>query len=118
MMSEKNNTKCDICGKEYYVCQSCSEVTKFKPWRTVTDTFDHYMVFLALSNYHHNGNVEEARKALSSCDLTDYESYNENIKSVIDEIMKDKQEAAIDNEDAVKIKPVVRKTKRENNIEQ
>ena len=100
------------------MCQSCSEVTKFKPWRTVTDTFEHYMVFLALSNYHHNGNVEEARKALSSCDLTDYESYNENIKSVIDEIMKDKQEAAIDNEDAVKIKPVARKTKRENNIEQ
>lgn len=117
-MPEKNNARCDICGKEYYVCQSCSEVAKFKPWRTVADTFEHYMVFLALSNYHHNGNAEEARKALSSCNLTDYETYNDNIKLVIDKIMENKQETASDNKDAVKIKPVVRKIKKENNIEQ
>ena len=118
-MSEKNNAKCDICGKEYYVCRACSEVNKFNPWRTVTDTFEHYIIFLALSEYRHNGDVEHARKMLSSCDLSGMKHFNKNIIDVISEIMDNKNSVA-EHEEApqVKIKPVARKSKKEKNIEQ
>ena len=53
-MSQELNATCDICGKKYHVCNSCKEVKSFTPWRTVTDTMQHYLIFLALSEYTKN----------------------------------------------------------------
>ena len=50
-MSQELNATCDICGKKYHVCNSCKEIKSFTPWRTVTDTLQHYAIFLALSQY-------------------------------------------------------------------
>lgn len=86
-MALENNAICDICGKPYHVCQTCKDITSFKPWRTVTDTFPHYMIFLAISDYTRTKDKGKAKEALAKCDLTDLENFNEDIKKVIHEII-------------------------------
>ena len=86
-MALENNAICDICGKPYRVCQTCKEIKSFKPWRTVTDTFPHYLIFLAISDYTRTKDKEKAKEELSKCDLTGLESFNEYIKKVIHEII-------------------------------
>ena len=63
-MALENNAICDICGKPYHVCQTCKDITSFKPWRTVTDTFPHYMIFLAISDYTRTKDKQKAKEAL------------------------------------------------------
>ena len=88
-MALENNAICDICGKPYHVCQTCKEITYFKQRRTVTDTFPHYMIFLAISDYTRTKDKQKAKEALSKCDLTDLENFNKDIKKVIHEIIDD-----------------------------
>ena len=90
-MSEKLNAKCDICGKRYHICNTCREITSFTPWRMVTDTIEHYKIFLILSEYTQDENKSKARESLSSCDLSELDSFNDNIKNVIKEIMKEEK---------------------------
>lgn len=85
-MSEPLNGVCDICGKRYSVCKTCQTVKTFKPWRTITDTIEHYKIFIALSEYTRTKNKEEAKEQLSHCDLSDLESFPDRIKNVIKEI--------------------------------
>ena len=88
-MSQELNATCDICGKKYHVCNSCKEVKSFTPWRTVTDTMQHYIIFLALSEYTKTKDKEKAKEELSKCDLSELDTFNENIKTAIKEIMAD-----------------------------
>lgn len=104
-MSQELNATCDICGKKYHVCNSCKEIKTFTPWRTVTDTLQHYAIFLALSQYTKTKNKEKAREELSACDLSDLESFNENIKAVIKEIMEEPKNEVVDPEIKIENKP-------------
>lgn len=88
-MSEELNATCDICGKRYHRCHSCVDMKTFQPWRSVTDTFNHYAIFLALSEYTKTGDKEQAKERLKDCDLTGRENFNENIKNALDEIYKE-----------------------------
>ena len=88
-MALKPNAKCDICGKQYYTCNLCSEVKSFTPWKIITDTLEHYEIFLVLSEYSSTKNKEKAKQELQKCDLTGFKSFNENIKAAINEIMDD-----------------------------
>jgi len=83
-----NITKCTICNKEYEICNTCKNQKVFKPWRTVTDTIDHYKIYLAIHGYTVTKNKEQARKELANCDLSGLESFNPEIKSAINEIME------------------------------
>ena len=94
-MSNKLNGCCDICGKKYEICRTCQHISAFKPWRTVTDTEEHYKIFLVLSDYTNTGNKAEAKKLLKECDLTGLEHFNEHIKKAINEIMKDDNTSVI-----------------------
>ena len=91
-MAQELNATCDICGKKYHVCNSCKEVKSFTPWRTVTDTMQHYLIFLALSEYTKTKDKEKAKEELSKCDLSELDTFNENIKSAIKEIMTERKE--------------------------
>ena len=91
-MAQELNATCDICGKKYHVCNSCKEVKSFTPWRTVTDTMQHYLIFLALSEYTKTKDKEKAKEELSKCDLSEWDTFNENIKSAIKEIMTERKE--------------------------
>lgn len=90
-MSQELNATCDICGKKYHICSSCKEVKSFTPWRTVTDTMQHYLIFLALSEYTKTKDKEKAKDELSKCDLSELDTFNENIKSAIKEIMAEEK---------------------------
>ncbi|MEY8424646.1 hypothetical protein AALB52_18275 [Lachnospiraceae bacterium 38-14] len=87
-MSDNNiNAYCAICNEGYHICNSCHNQKVFKPWRTVTDTIEHYKIYLAIHRYTVTKNKELAREELQKCDLTGLESFNPEIKSVIKEIM-------------------------------
>ena len=110
-MSQELNATCDICGKKYHICSSCKEVKSFTPWRTVTDTMQHYLIFLALSEYTKTKDKEKVKEELSKCDLSELDTFNENIKSAIKEIMADGKEKVVETvseetvEENVGIKP-------------
>lgn len=110
-MSQELNATCDICGKKYHICSSCKEVKSFTPWRTVTDTMQHYLIFLALSEYTKTKDKEKAKEELSKCDLSELDTFNENIKTVIKEIMTEEKEKIVETvseetvEENVEIKP-------------
>lgn len=101
-MSEELNATCDVCGKKYHVCVSCLQQKTFKPWRTVVDTIDHYKVYMAVHGYTVTKDKEMAKKELSLCDLSELESFSENIKQAIKEILSDDKENTTDS--MVKIK--------------
>ena len=110
-MSQELNATCDICGKKYHICSSCKEVKSFTPWRTVTDTMQHYLIFLALSEYTKTKDKEKAKEELSKCDLSELDTFNENIKTVIREIMAEGKEKIVETvseenvKENVEIKP-------------
>ena len=110
-MAQELNATCDICGKKYHVCNSCKEVKSFTPWRTVTDTMQHYLIFLALSEYTKTKDKEKVKEELSKCDLSELDTFNENIKTVIKEIMAEGKEKIVETvseenvKENVEIKP-------------
>ena len=110
-MAQELNATCDICGKKYHICSSCKEVKSFTPWRTVTDTMQHYIIFLALSEYTKTKDKEKAKEELSKCDLSELDTFNENIKTVIREIMAEGKEKIVETvseenvKENVEIKP-------------
>ena len=110
-MSEKFNATCAICGKSYKICRTCQEIESFTPWRTVTDTLQHYAIFLALSEYTKTKDKERAKNELATCDLSELDTFNENIKTAIKEIMAEGKEKIVETvseetvEENVEIKP-------------
>ena len=99
-MSEKFNATCAICGKPYKVCRSCQEIKSFTPWRTVTDTLQHYSIFLTLTEYAKTKNKEVAREELSICDLSELGTFKESVRNMIAEIMKEESISASDDSEA------------------
>ena len=90
------NAKCCICGKAYHVCNSCKEIKEFTPWRTVTDTIDHYMIYLAIHGYSVTKNKKKALEELKKCDLSDFDSFNPYIKKILNEILNgEKKEKSV-----------------------
>lgn len=87
-MAKQNNATCAICGKEYYKCISCKDSMSIRPWSTLTDTAEHYKIFQILRGYNLNVyTLEEARGKLDKVDLSDMETFKENIKANISEIL-------------------------------
>lgn len=86
-MALENNAICSICGKPYRVCRTCKEITSFTPWRTVTDTLPHYMIYLVLFEYTKNKDKAKAKEGLEKCDLSELETFDNDVKNVINEIL-------------------------------
>ena len=98
-MSEPLNGVCDICGKRYSVCKSCQNIRSFKPWRTITDTLEHYKIFIALSGFTKTGDKKEAKEQLSHCDLSEMKTFPDRIKNAIKDIIaEDTEEKNIESE--------------------
>ncbi len=87
-MENNINAYCTICSKGYHVCNSCLEQKTFRPWRTVTDTIEHYKIYLALHGYTISKNKEQAKSELEQCDLSGLKSFNPEVRSVIYKIME------------------------------
>lgn len=81
------NVTCAICGKNYEVCNSCLEQKTFKPWRTVTESLEHYKIYSAIHGYTLSKNKEKAKASLQNCDLSNQEHFLPEIQAVLKEIL-------------------------------
>ena len=88
-MALENNAVCAICGKPYRVCHTCQNIKSFLPWRTITDTLPHYIIYLAIYNYNLTKDKVKAKAELSECDLTELNNFDKDVKKIIEEIKID-----------------------------
>lgn len=91
-MAEKNNAKCSICGKDYYLCLSCKDTLSLHPWRVHTCSSVHYQVYQIIRGY--NTKVytkEEARIKLKNVNLQDLEEFRPHIKEIVKDILKEEK---------------------------
>lgn len=87
-MAEKNNAVCSICGKPYGMCLSCKELMKLKPWQAHTCSSEHYKVYQVIHGLSTKVyDKAEAKNKLQNVDLSDLETYRDNIKDIIKDIM-------------------------------
>lgn len=86
------NAWCRVCGKGYHVCNSCLSQKTIKPWRTITDSVEHYKIFLVLHDYNISKNKESAREELQNCDLGDLENFRPEIQAAIRDIMTEPED--------------------------
>lgn len=101
------NHWCAVCGKGYHSCDSCNDIKAFTPWRSLTDSIEHFKIFTTLRDFN-NGLIskDDAKRLLANVDLSDKDSFKDGSKKVLAEIYK---------EDYVKIKS--RKNKRVADLE-
>ena len=97
-MPEKNNATCSICGKKYYVCLSCRDSIRANPWKMYTDTSEHYKISQVVKGFY-NGvyNKGEANDRLKNVDLSGLDGFLPHIKKIIEDIIKEDEEIAVEN---------------------
>jgi uncharacterized CHY-type Zn-finger protein len=84
----KINAYCGVCGKGYYMCLACKDVMQSEPWKTYTDTSEHYKIFQIL--YGNSTGVYtdiEARDRLLNVDLSDKDTFLDNVQKHIDRLL-------------------------------
>lgn len=95
-MTETNiNAHCSICGRGYHLCQTCSDQKTIKPWRTVTDSIEHFKIYTAIHGYTISKDKGTAKKELQKCDLTGLDNFNQEIKTIINEIMEESEKVKV-----------------------
>lgn len=81
------NHWCVLCGTGYHACDSCEKEKTFTPWRTLTDTVEHYKIFTILKEYKNKLiDRDRAKELLSSLNLSGKENYKESAKKVLADI--------------------------------
>lgn len=89
-MAEYLNARCSICGQKYHVCSDCTNTKSFTPWRKVACSIDCYKIFMALSLYTNRyATKEETREIIKGYDLSKLDTFEDNIKTSIQEILKE-----------------------------
>lgn len=84
----ENNANCIICGKPYHICMSCKDQQKLEPWKTYTDTSEHYKIYQLLRGVNIGTfTFEEAKKRLEGIDLSDMSTFPNNIKKQLNKIL-------------------------------
>ena len=105
-MTEKHNATCKICGKSYYACMSCADTIKLHPFKSFTDTAEHFKVFQAVKGFSTGVYTkEEFKSKLQHIDLSDLESYREHIKKIIKDVLE--EEVVKEEEPIVTTEPIM-----------
>lgn len=106
-MSKEINHWCVVCGKGYHACDTCNETKSFTPWRTLTDSIEHFKIFTVLKDYNNKLiDKKKAKELLSNLNLSDKDSFKDSSKKLLYEIF---------NEEAIERKVVKRKKDIEKN---
>lgn len=89
-MMKKNNKECICCQVKYTYCPSCSDFNHLPRWMNVYHDENCRDIFNIISGYTHKRHTkEEAKELLKKCDLSKKYSFKENLKVLIDEILKE-----------------------------
>lgn len=89
MKDNKINHYCCICGTGYTSCDYCNDVKSYTPWRALTESIDHYKIYMIICDYRDNKiSKQEARKMLSNIDISGWKDFKEGTKGLIAEILK------------------------------
>ena len=116
-MAEKNNAVCDICGKGYYVCLSCSDAMKLHPYKSFTDTAEHFKVFQVVKGFLTGVYTkDEAKEKFKNIDLKDIDSFKPHIKKIIKDIFK--EEKTVEKVESVKDEVVKTEIKEDMTVEE
>ena len=91
MSNKKINAHCAICGAGYHICNTCQQQKSFKSWRVVTDTVEHYTIYMAVHGYTLSQDKGAAKRDLEKCDLSGLEDFNLPIRTVIQEILSEEE---------------------------
>lgn len=103
-MAEKNNANCSICGKGYHKCLSCKDQINAAPWKVHTCSAEHYKVYQIIRGLSTGVYDElEAKSRFENVDLSDMNTFRDNIKKVVKDVMK--QEVAQQAEEPQVIEP-------------
>lgn len=82
------NASCPICGTRYHVCTDCQKTKSFTPWRTLTDSINCYKIFIILNDHaNHQSDRATAGKQLQKCDLSQLDSFETGIQTMIRKIL-------------------------------
>lgn len=90
-MAKQLNHKCIVCGKLYHSCDSCENIKTYSPWRTVTDTFNHYQIYVTIKSLDSNIiSQEEALQELRGLGVTEssYKDWPEGTQRKLDAIFE------------------------------
>lgn len=89
-MSEQINAYCTVCGNGYHLCLSCKDKMKLQPWKTFTDTAEHYKIHQIIHGFSTKVYTkDEIRSKLKNVDLSDLETFKPNIKAIIKDVLKE-----------------------------
>lgn len=84
--------KCAICGKEYQLCNNCDKLKELGSWKSVVDSPSHFFIYSTLHMYTiGKRNIEQTKKELELCDLSDLDEFLPHIKAEIEKILKYKK---------------------------
>lgn len=90
MVAVKNNATCSICGNPYYKCLSCRDSMKLHPYKNYCCSVDCYKVFQIVRGYNTGiYDKNEFKSKLMNIDLSGLENYEENIKTLIKDVLKE-----------------------------
>lgn len=100
-MSKELNGTCVICGNKYHICKICDErKDSWESWKLLTDTSEHYQIFVILRDYDSKRiTAEQARELLSSYDLSQKETWNLSIKKILNKIFGKQKNNRTENVD-------------------
>lgn len=94
-MADKPNATCSICGKGYHKCLSCADKIKAEPWKQYVCCSEHYKVFQIVRGYNTGVYTKgEAKERLQTVDLSDLDSFKDNIRKIVKDIMKEEKKVA------------------------
>lgn len=110
-MSNEINHYCIICGKGYHACNNCNEIKTYTPWRSLTDTIEHFQLYMVLQDYINKRITKaEAKKELSNFNLSEKDTFKDSAKNAINEILATKVVKGKEKtEDEVKTDKVIEK---------
>jgi hypothetical protein len=90
-MKSKINHYCCVCGIGYNSCDHCNGVKSYTPWRILTDSIDHYKIYIIVCDYRDKKiTKDKAKEMLSHVDITGWETFKEGTKNLIAEIFQEK----------------------------
>ena len=93
------NAKCAICDKDYYVCMSCKNRIRLKPWTVYTDTPECYKIFQIIHGYSTGVYTkEETKEKLQNIETINFDNLKENIRKIIEDILFEETEKTPDEQ--------------------